>query len=92
MALKMMGVEKFVEQNFPIECKGRDSRGNEVLSEPVKVVVNIHKSPGSNDISSNVRCQYNSGGHGQKCDASGSDNAGCPYAFDLPYALEVRRG
>lgn len=59
-----MGVEEFVEQNFPIECKGRDSKGEEVLDEPVKVIVNIHKSPGISNISSEVKCQYNSGGHG----------------------------
>lgn len=91
-----MRVEEFVEQKFPIECKGRDNLGNDVLEKPVEVTVHIHKSPGSNTISSEVKCRYNTGSHGQRCKASHpevdkvGEGIGCPYSFDIPYALEVK--
>ncbi|MEK6854931.1 MAG: hypothetical protein AABX73_01795 [Nanoarchaeota archaeon] len=89
-----MELKQYVKQTFPIQCKGRDANGLEVLTEPVNVNVKIHKSPGSNTISSNVECPYNTGGHGQRCKASHPDvdkvgeGVGCPYSFDIPYALE----
>jgi hypothetical protein len=85
-----MTINKYVEQKFPIECKGRDSKGNRVLEKPTKADVFIHKRSGSNIISSIVECPYISGGHGEKCRAS-NDNAYCPYAFDIPYALEIKK-
>ena len=91
-----MELSQYVEQTFPIQCKGRNSGGSEVLEKPVEVKVKIHKSPGSNDISSIVECPYNTGGHGQRCDASHpkvdkiNEGVGCPYSFDIPYALEKR--
>lgn len=92
-----MSVDKYVEQNFPVECKGRDDEGNEVLDKPVAVNVKVYKSPGSSRISSLVECPYNTGGHGQRCKAShppGVDKVGqgviCPYSFDIPYALEKK--
>ena len=86
-------VDDFVEQKFPIECSGRDSTGSFVLKEPVNVTVEIYKIPGSDIISSNVDCPYNTGGHGERCKASHPDvdkvgeGIRCPYSFDLPYAL-----
>ncbi|MAH03421.1 hypothetical protein CMI39_01395 [Candidatus Pacearchaeota archaeon] len=94
-----MTIDKFVTQNYPIECKGRDKLGNEVLDNPVNVEVEIHKSPGNNMISSDVgECVYNTGGHGERCKAShpnvdkvGEESVGCPYSFDIPYVLEKKK-
>ena len=89
-----MSVNDFVTQTYPIECKGRNDVGEEVLNNAINVEVNIGKRPGSSTISSYVECEYNTGGHGQRCKASHSekDKVGegvvCPYSFDIPYALE----
>jgi hypothetical protein len=80
---------------FNIECKGRDRRGNEVLPIPVKAKVRISQ-PFLNKtwIESNVDCINITGGHADRCKAEDpskdkiSEGIGCPYAFDLPYALE----
>jgi len=79
-----------------VECKGRNEAGDEVLATPVSVEVEISRRPGSNMISSNVNCPYNTGGHGQRCRASHpktdkvGEGVGCPYSFDIPYALETK--
>ena len=92
-----MELNEYIEQTFPIQCKGRNSKGLEVLQEPVNVEVKIYKSPGSNIISNIVRCFYNTGSHGERCKASHPtvDKVGegiiCPYSFDIPYALEKSR-
>ena len=83
------------KQIFPIKCKGRDYQGKEVLDEAVDVKVDIAQRPGTNMISSLIECQYNTGAHGQRCKASHpevdkvGEGVGCPYSFDIPYALEV---
>ena len=86
-----MVLDRVIEQTFPIKCKGRDANGNNVLKRPIRANVIISQSVGSETISSFVKCRYNTGGHGQRCNAFGSDNAGCPYAFDIPYALEKKK-
>ena len=92
-----MTIDEYVTQTYPIECKGRNEIWDEVLDIPVSVKVEIHKSPRSNMISSNVECPYNTGGHGQRCKASHpkvdkvGEGVGCPYSFDIPYALEVKK-
>ncbi len=92
-----MALDRAVEQTFPIQCSGRDREGNEVLPKPVDVQVRISKSVGCNTISTNVTCQYNTGGHGQRCKASHPrvdkiwEGVGCPYSLDIPYALEKKR-
>ena len=92
-----MTIDKYITQTFPIECKGRNELGDEVLDTPVNVKINIHKRPGSNTISSDVECPYNAGGHGQRCKASHpetykvGEGVRCPYSFDIPYAFEVKR-
>ncbi|HLC81273.1 MAG TPA: hypothetical protein VJH68_01325 [Candidatus Nanoarchaeia archaeon] len=92
-----MAIDGYVTQTYPIECKGRNEVGDEVLDTPVSVKVEIHKSSGSNMISSNAECPYNTGGHGQRCKASHPDvdkigeGVGCPYNFDIPYALETNK-
>lgn len=51
----------------------------------------MFKSPGTDTISSHVKCPYNTGGHGQRCKASHpevdkvGDGVLCPYALDIPY-------
>ena len=88
---------KYLEQIFPVRCKGRDSQGREVLDAAVDVRVNVHQSPDSDAILSIVECPYNTGGHGQRCKASHpkvdkvGEGAGCPYSFCIPYALEKSR-
>ena len=94
--IKEVSVADFVEQTFPVQCHGRNSIGDKVLETPVSIDVVIHKSPGSNTISSVVKCTYNTGGHGQRCKASHpeEDKQGngvlCPYSFDIPYAFEQK--
>ena len=88
---------KYLEQIFPVRCKGRDSEGEEVLCTAVKAEVKISQGPDSDMISSSVYCKYNTGGHGQRCKASHpkvdkvGEGVGCPYSFDIPYALEKKR-
>ena len=90
-------VDDFVEQVYPVLCQGRDRYGHKALEKPIEVSVKIQKSPGCSTISSLVDCQYNTGGHGQRCKAShpGVDKKwggiNCPYSFDVPYALEKKR-
>ena len=94
-----MALDKYIVQVFPILCKGRDIVGNETLKDPVEVEIKIYQSIGNNStISSEVKCPYNTGGHGQRCKASHPEfdkierSIFCPYSFDLPYALEGKRG
>jgi hypothetical protein len=97
LSLKIMAIDEYVAQTYPIECKGRNNVGDEVLDTPVGVKIEIHKSPGSSMISSNVECLYNAGGHGQRCKASHpevdkvKEGVGCPYSFDIPYAFETNK-
>ena len=88
-----MGIERYIEQNFPVECKGRGNNGKSVLREAVQINVKFYKKQGSNIISSDVECPYNSGSHGQRCIASHQEkNSGmkinCHYSIDIPYALD----
>lgn len=90
-----MAKDKYIEQIFPIKCRGRDEARKEVLSEPVEVFVNVHQSPGvDTSISASVKCQYNTGGHGQRCKASHPyvdkkrNGVICPFSFDVPYIFD----
>ncbi len=85
----MTSINDYVQQNYPIQCKGRDMEGNEVLKEPVLVVIKIYKNPCSNMLATEITCRYNTGEHGERCKASHSEVI-CPYAIDLPYN-EVNR-
>lgn len=91
-----VSVDDCVTQIYPVRCKGRDANGNEALTEAVGACVQITKSAESNMLSSTVNCRYNTGGHGQRCKASHpevdkvGEGVGCPYSFDIPYALEKR--
>ncbi len=94
MGKKDLKLNKEVTQTYPVKCRGRNDLGEEVLKDSVNVEVKIHTSPGSNIISSNVRCQYNTGGHGQRCKATHpnvdkvGEGIGCPYSLDIPYAMD----
>ncbi|MDP3639786.1 MAG: hypothetical protein Q8R53_01110 [Nanoarchaeota archaeon] len=93
-----MTLDEYITQTYPVECKGRNKVGDEVLDHSVSVKVQIYESPKSNMISSNVECPHNTGGHGQRCKASHpevdkvGDGKGvrCPYSFDIPYAFETK--
>ena len=83
-------VDDFVEKTHSLKCFGRDENNKKALKESVDVLVQVYKSPGSNMISSNVTCPYNTGGHGQRCKASHptvdkiyGKEVYCPYAFDI---------
>lgn len=88
-------VDDYLEQSFPIKCKGRNSKMEECLTEAVKVTVKVSRSCG-NFISISPKCIYNTGGHGQRCKASHPkvDKVGegvvCPYSLDIPYALDEK--
>ena len=93
-----MALDKYVEQEFPIICRGRDSKGKKVLETPVHVRVIISQFYGCVEtISSTVDCIHNTGGHGQGCKASHpnidkvDEDVGCPYSFDIPYALKKKK-
>jgi hypothetical protein len=84
-----------IQHVFPVECKGRNEYGREVLAEPEKVDVRVSKDPFSERLSIvPVDCKYNSGGHGQRCTAShpGIDKVGdgvlCPYSVDIPHVVD----
>lgn len=91
-----MPIDKVIEQTFPVKCKGRNAIGREVLKKPIKAKIRIYQRPESDMISSEVKCKYNIGSHGHKCKAQeyrlvnkiGEMFGICPYAFDIPYALE----
>ena len=81
MVKKELTVADFVQAVFPVQCKGRDADNREVLEEAVSVKVEVYKSPDSNLISTQVKCPYISGAHGEKCAAAG--NGTCAYAIEL---------
>ncbi len=84
-----MALDKYVEQNFGVCCRGRDRKGTEVLETPVNATVTIYQRAGNDkDISSIVDCKYNAGAHGETCMADYRRQNYCPYSFDLPFALE----
>lgn len=85
------------ELKFPIECRGRDRNGREVLKKPVRVEVVVSQNPGDRkNIHMSVQgCPHLTGGHGQRCKAShpkrdkAEEDVFCSYSADIPYALEV---
>ena len=80
---------------FNISCYGRGVEGNPVLSEPVEVVITVYKAS-EFEVALNVKCIYNTGGHGQRCKASHpeidkiGDGVTCPYSIDVPYAIDKK--
>jgi len=73
---------------FDIECKGRDAKSNNVLGDRVQVKVEVYQPLDTDLISTRAICKYNGGSHGQKCLASTESAGICPYAADLPYAID----
>ena len=80
---------------FPIQCWGRNADGDPVLNKPVDVELQVFKSS-DDTLTVNVKCPYNTGGHGQRCKASHpkvdklGDGVLCPYSVDLPYAIDKK--
>lgn len=85
-----MTLEKYVEQVYQIRCDGRNKDGEHVLKAPVEAEIKIYRRARSNMISSIVECKYNKGAHGGECSVT-KEKVNCPYSFDLPYALEMRK-
>src|SRR4030042_1413607 len=91
----MSSIESYIDAVFPIECKGRDANGKDVLKNPVKALVKIYKRQGSSDLSSILECQYNTGGPGHRCKASHPDvdkigeGVICPYSLATPNTSDV---
>lgn len=88
-----MSKEKYISQEFPIRCSGRNTRGEEVLEKPIKVIIDVHQSPGDERCITITpkNCPFLAGGHGERCNASsekGKTKAVCVYSADIPYALE----
>ena len=93
-----MAKDTYLEMAFPIQCHGRDASRKEVLLEPVAVKVRVSQHHGDEkNISLDVECPHNTGGHGQRCKASHpntdkvGEGVGCPYSVDIPYAIDARR-
>ncbi len=85
--------EKFQAAVFPIQCRGRDAEGREVLPNPVSVQVEVQGLEDRKTIDLTVQgCPHTAGSHGQRCRASypaGVEKAGdgiaCAYAFGIPH-------
>ncbi len=92
----MASADDYVEQTFPIECKGRGLSRREVLDFPADARVKVYKSLNSSTISSEVLCNHYVDSNGGICTASRFNEREfcpgttilCPYSFDIPYALE----
>ena len=66
--------KSYIEQTFPMECKGRDKHKNNVLDEPVYVSVLFAQCAGdATAISLSVECVHSAGVYNQLCKASHSD-------------------
>lgn len=92
-----MAEDRYIRQDFPIKCRGRDANGNEVLSAPISAILGVSQFNGNEtSIELSVICPYNTGGHGQRCCASHpeTDKVGkgvmCPYSADIPYAFDSK--
>lgn len=93
-----MAKNAYLEKFFPIQCYGRNRLGETVLSEPVAVKVLVSQSCGDEkNILLGVKCQHNTGGHGERCKASHphTDKVGkgvrCPYSVDIPHVFDIRK-
>lgn len=74
---------------FNISCRGKDASGADANAWPTDVKLTISQD-GSRWIAMNVECEYNTGGHGERCRAShpeGVDKVGdgvpCPFSRDI---------
>ena len=82
-------------QDYHMECLGMDEWGFAVLEKPVEAVVSITRRAGGNTLSAIVECEYNTGGHGERCKASHPDvdktdkDVYCPYGLDLARKLII---
>lgn len=70
------------------DCKGRDIDGREVLTDAVPVTLTFEQCNLTTVV--DVKCQYTTGGHGQRCSAShpgqhdlNGEKAYCPYVTTM---------
>jgi len=89
-------LEKIQVALFPMRCKGRDCKRQEVLKEPVHIKVSVTGGENENErgIAIKVECPHIIGAFADRCDASHpgretADNCvSCPYVLDLPHAMD----
>jgi hypothetical protein len=67
----------YARHRFTFRCHGRDAEGNETLDEPVPVVLEFYQNPLKSSFTSQVQCQFVTGGHAQRCRASHQDYEDC---------------
>jgi hypothetical protein len=91
-----MSDKEYIEQIFPIKCRGRDNLKKQVLNKPVAVSLRASQVAGYEEgISLSVKCEHNTGSHGQRCKASHPDadkndiDVYCPYSSDIPYVFDL---
>jgi len=77
--------------NISVKCRGRNSKRNVVMHTSVDASVFVRELGGSSGVSLEVDCVHavTAGGHGERnCGASGEDGVTCPFAVDIPYAID----
>ncbi len=80
-----MSLTDYIEQIFPIVWISRESNQEKNFFRQTNATVTFFQRKGNdNMISSVVECNYNRGGHGEKCELGGI----CPYAINIPYAID----
>jgi hypothetical protein len=96
MAETSKTIDRYVEKTFPLGCCERDKDRKYVLNEPVDELVIVYNLPGSDMLTSHVKCTYGSDapGIGGGCfaatphDRSIGNKCKCPYSFDIPYGMK----
>jgi hypothetical protein len=80
------------KKSFTFKCHGPDFEGNETLDVPVPVTLTIEQMPLKSAFDCNVKCQFITGGHAQRCYASHPENHNhnkqgnkvyCPYSVSM---------
>lgn len=83
--------KKIAVMIYEFNCKGRDAKGRETLTDAVVPRVGLSFHPNSDMISSHVACPYVTDVYEQRCKASHSNvdkikgRILCPYNFDLNF-------
>jgi hypothetical protein len=80
--------------SYVIKCKGRDSKGKEVLVDPVHVGVAVHNDDDSEILEINPFCVHGVGGYDVLCKASNSaenELVSCPFSLHLPLTMDRLR-
>ena len=79
---------------FPVQCKGRNNRGWDVLRKPVEVKVFVTGLESARGIDITVECPYITGLVEDRCGASHrgkekkNNRVPCPYVLELPLRMD----